>query len=234
MAILMPDAAPASTVVSGEVAHGGALRELFGSERLRRTLLLWVGFFLMQLTFQIMLNWLPLLMQARGLPKNEIAFAQTGFNLGGAAAALLMGFLLDRSVRLASIATTVVVLPAVLLLLANAPNGNVLLVVLPLFVGGGILSFQVILFGVADLSYPTTARGVGIGAAVGVGRLGAIVGPAFAAFLLGSGRTPQQVLMAVLPLALACGICVAALGWRAFRVRLVHTADSFDVGQDPA
>ncbi len=235
MAIFMPAAAQqANAELPVEGSQHGALRELLGSNQLQRTLLLWAGFFLMQLTFQIMLNWLPLLMQARGLPKNEVAFAQTGFNLGGAAAALLMGFLLDRRVRLLSIATTVAALPAVLLLLANVPKGSSLLMVLPLFLGGGILSFQVILYGAANLSYPTTARGLGIGAAVGVGRLGAIAGPAFAASLLSSGSTPQQVLTAVLPLAVACGICVATLGWQAFRAQLAQTAASVGAGPDPA
>lgn len=218
MVFLMPNE-PMGTLVSEKTPGSDALRALLNSERVLQTLLLWAGFFLMQVTFQLMLNWLPLLMQARGLAKNDVAFAQTGFNLGGAAAALLMGFLLDRRLRLPSIGVTVAALPVVLLLLANAPSGSALLVALPLLVGAAILSFQVILYGIASLSYPTPVRGVGMGAAVGIGRIGAIVGPAFAAVLLGSGRTPQQVLTAVLPLALLCGLCVAALGWRAFRVR---------------
>lgn len=220
MVMLMPkESEPASPSDEGSGSHG--LLRLFSPNRLVQTLLLWVGFFLMQVTFQIMLNWLPLLMQSRGLPKNQVAFAQTGFNIGGAAAALLMGFLLDRRVRLSSIGATVVMLPAVVLLLANAPSDSTLLVALPLLVGAAILSFQVILYGVASLSYPADTRGAGMGAAVGVGRLGAIAGPAFAALLLGSGSTPQQVLTAVLPLALTCGVAVAVLGWRTFRARPV-------------
>src|SRR5579862_397042 len=198
-------------------ARPPVIESLLGPERLWHTLLLWVGFFLMQVTFQIMLNWLPLLMQARGLAKNELSFAQTGFNLGGAAAALLMGFLLDRRARLPSIGVTVLALPAALLLLANAPNGSALLIALPLLVGATILSFQVILYGVANLSYPAIVQGAGMGAAVGIGRLGAIAGPSFAGLLLGSGRTAPQVITAILPLALICGLCVAALGWRVFR-----------------
>lgn len=210
---------PPGPLAARPAANTSGIRALWGYEQLWHTLLIWVGFFLMQVTFQIMLNWLPLLMQARDLPKDEVAFAQTGFNLGGAAAALLMGFLLDRRVRLPSIGVTVGALPAVLLLLANAPNGSLVLVALPLLAGAAILSFQVILYGVAHRAYPASVQGAGMGAAVGIGRLGAIVGPAFAALLLGSGRTPQQVVMAVLPLSVACGLCVAALGWRAFRAR---------------
>ena len=218
MIFLMPRE-PTVPSPSNQALGSDAVRMLLTPQRVLHTLSLWVGFFLMQVTFQLMLNWLPLLMQARGLPKADVGFAQTGFNLGGAAAALLMGFLLDRRLRLPSIAITVVALPLVLLLLANAPTGSPLLVALPLLVGAAILSFQVILYGIATLSYPAPVRGAGMGAAVGIGRLGAIAGPAFAAVLLGAGRTPQQVLTAVLPLAVVCGLCVAALGWRAFRAR---------------
>jgi AAHS family 3-hydroxyphenylpropionic acid transporter len=218
MSVYMPKQ-PASSVAAPAAAPAQPIRALIGPERMWHTLLLWAGFFLMQVTFQILLNWLPLLMQARGLPKNQVGFAQTGFNLGGAAAALLMGFLLDRRARVPSIGITVVALPAVLLLLANAPSGSPLLVALPLLAGAAILSFQVILYGVANLSYPPQARGLGMGAAVGVGRLGAIVGPLFVGMLRESGRTSQQVVIAVLPLALVCGLCVAALGWRAFRAQ---------------
>jgi MFS transporter, AAHS family, 3-hydroxyphenylpropionic acid transporter len=218
MIVFMPKQ-PAGSVAPARDANTPALRVLLGHGRAWHTLLLWVGFFLMQVTFQIMLNWLPLLMQARALPKNELAFAQTGFNLGGATAALLMGFLLDRPLRLASIAFAVAALPVVLLLLANAPNGSAVLVALPLLVGAAILSFQVILYGVTTRVYPASVQGAGMGAAVGIGRLGAIVGPAFAAVLLGAGRTPAQVVTAVLPLSIVCGLCVAALGWRAFRAQ---------------
>jgi len=224
MMVFMPKQ-PAASVAPASGASAPAVRALLGHGRAWHTLLLWVGFFLMQVTFQIMLNWLPLLMQARALPKNEVAFAQTGFNLGGATAALLMGFLLDRPVRLASIAVTVAALPIVLLLLANAPNGSAVLVALPLLVGAAILSFQVILYGVTSRVYPASVQGAGMGAAVGIGRLGAIVGPAFAALLLGSGRTAAQVVTAVLPLSIVCGLCVAALGWRAFRAQPVAQLD---------
>jgi AAHS family 3-hydroxyphenylpropionic acid transporter len=59
-------------------------------------------------------------------------------------------------------------------------------------------------------------RGSGIGAAIAVGRVGSLAGPAFAAVLLGAGRTAVEVLMGVLPMVLACAGCVALLsGWNA-------------------
>jgi MFS transporter, AAHS family, 3-hydroxyphenylpropionic acid transporter len=198
-------------------ATGTALREIFGRQRLPRTLLLWTGFFLMQVTLQLMLNWLPLLMQARGLAKGAVAAAQIGFNAGGAAGALMLGVLLDTRRARPSIGASVVALPIVLLLLAIAPALSAPVIGLAMLLGGSVLAFQVILYGVANHVYPSAVRGAGLGAAVAVGRAGAIAGPAFGAFLLGTGRSSQQVLVGVLPIAIVCGFCVAALGWQAFR-----------------
>jgi MFS transporter, AAHS family, 3-hydroxyphenylpropionic acid transporter len=208
---------PENIPAEGLFATGNALREIFGRERLRRTLLLWMGFFLMQVTLQLMLNWLPLLMQARGLAKGTVAAAQIGFNAGGAAGALMLGVLLDTRRARPGIGASVFALPIVLLLLAIAPARSAPVIGLAMLLGASVLAFQVILYGVANHVYPSAVRGAGLGAAVAVGRAGAIAGPAFGAFLLGTGRSSQEVLVGVLPIAVVCGLCVAALGWQAFR-----------------
>lgn len=213
----MPATPPTDVAADSASRPGRALRELLGRERRLATLPLWAGFFLMQVTFQLMLNWLPLLMQGRGLAKAAVATAQTGFNVGGAAGALLIGVLLDRRRPRVSIGVAAAALPIVLLLLANAPAQAAPVIGLAALIGGSVLAYQIVLYGVANHLYPPAVRGAGLGAAVAVGRVGAIAGPAFGALLLGTGRSTQQVLVGVLPVAIVCGICVAALGWRAFR-----------------
>jgi AAHS family 3-hydroxyphenylpropionic acid transporter len=200
-----PNAAPAHRT--------GALLE---RGRRRNTLALWAGFFFVVLTLHLMLNWLPLLMQGRGLDKSSAALAQIGFGVGGGAAALAIGTLLDTRWRLYAIASCAMVLPVALLLLAYAPADASAMCVLTLLVGGGILGMQVILYGIAGVSYPDRMRGSGIGAAIAIGRVGSLAGPAFAAVLLGAGRTAVEVLIGVLPIVLACAGCVALLsGWNA-------------------
>src|SRR4029077_14883324 len=50
-----------------------------------------------------------------------------------------------------------------------------------------------------------------MGAAVAARRSGSLVGPLFAGALLTVGRTPSQVLIGVVPIVLASGLCVALL-----------------------
>ena len=201
------DTAPARSPTSG-------FRALFSHGRLRSTLLLWGSFLLTNLTLHLMLSWLPLLLQGRGLSKSEAALAQIGFNVGGAAAALMAGVLLDTRWRRASVAVSVVTLPAALFLLARAPAVTVEMFALAVLLGAGILASSVVLYAVSGNLYPRQARGAGIGAAIGVGRLGSLAGPTFAALLLAAGRSSEEILTSVLPIVVACGICVVLLAWR--------------------
>jgi AAHS family 3-hydroxyphenylpropionic acid transporter len=209
-------AAPAAHA-SAAIRATGILSELFGQGRWPTTVLLWVAFFLIVLTLHLMLNWLPLLLLGRGLIKTQAAFAQVGFNVGGAAAALWMGTLLDSRWQRLSIAVSVVTLPVMLFLIATSPPQAALLLVLASLLGGGILAEQVIVYAVASACYPLAARGTGMGAAVAAGRLGSLVGPLFVAWLIAAGRSPAQVLVGVLPIVIVCGVCVGILGWCIFR-----------------
>jgi AAHS family 3-hydroxyphenylpropionic acid transporter len=187
------------------------LRELF-SGRLMQTATLWIGLLFGVLTLHLMLNWLPLLLVAQGLTKSQAAMAQVGFNVGGSAGALLIGRLLDTPHRRLAVTVNLVALPAVLLLLAviHGPITAGLAILL----GGSVLALQVVLFSAAGAIYAERIRGTGLGAAVGVGRVGSIIGPAFGAVLLASGGNSGQVLIGLLPIALIAGFCAAALSWR--------------------
>jgi AAHS family 3-hydroxyphenylpropionic acid transporter len=224
MALLLPNRGP----LRAEAADGpdGAPRriaEVFADGRLGRTLTLWLGFFVATLTLHLLLSWLPLLLQGRGLSKGDAAIAQFAFNAGGAAAALVAGLGLDTRWRGASVAFSVAAIPAALLLVANAPAQMAGMSAFALLLGGGILAAQVILYSVAGGLYPTSLRGTGIGAAIGVGRLGSLAGPTLAALLLSAGQTSTQVLTSLLPVVLACGLAVAWLGWP--RASAVASAD---------
>jgi len=78
-----------------------------------------------------------------------------------------------------------------------------------------VLAAQTILYAVAADSHSAANRGTGVGSAVAVGRVGSIAGPLVAALLIGTGRTPSQVLTGILPVVIACAIGVTILGWRA-------------------
>jgi AAHS family 3-hydroxyphenylpropionic acid transporter len=71
----------------------------------------------------------------------------------------------------------------------------------------------VTVYGVASAFYDVPSRGTGMGAAVGAGRVGSLVGPLVAAALLAFGRTSAEVLTGLVPIAILCGVCIGFLGW---------------------
>ena len=214
MALVLPGGRPSAPEAAGVQDEPGRIADLFAQGRLSRTLILWLGFFVATLTLHLLLSWLPLLLQGRGLSKGDAALAQFAFNAGGAAAALIAGLGLDSRWRPVSVAFAVVAIPAALLLVANAPAQAAGMAAFALLLGGGILAAQVILYSVAGGLYAPNLRGTGIGSAIGVGRLGSLAGPTLAALLLSAGQSSAQVLTSLLPVVLACGLAVAWLGWR--------------------
>jgi AAHS family 3-hydroxyphenylpropionic acid transporter len=186
---------------------------LFGPNRAATTLILWEGFFLIVLTLHLMLNWLPQLLVGRGVPAAQAALAMAAFAAGASAAGLVIGPLLDSRWQRAAVAICAVALPVVLILMADTAPRTSVVFALAFLLGGSIIAQQVIVYAVASACYEAPSRGTGMGAAVGAGRMGSLVGPLFAAALLASGSSSTEVLIGLLPVVILCGLCICFLGW---------------------
>ena len=160
-----------------------------------------------------MLNWLPTLLQGFGLDKRHASLAQIAFNLGGAIAALLVGKLLDSSYRRSSAVLVFAALPVSLACLALAPQQSSVIVFIVLVLGILVLASQVVMYAMAPQCYPTRIRGVGVGTAVAVGRIGSIAGPALAGILVARGLATKQLLLTLVPVTVVGGICAITLVW---------------------
>jgi AAHS family 3-hydroxyphenylpropionic acid transporter len=63
------------------------------------------------------------------------------------------------------------------------------------------------LYAMAPTSYPTSIRGVGVGAAVAAGRVGSIIGPKLGGALRAAGHGGQQLFLDIVPLVIFASIC---------------------------
>jgi MFS transporter, AAHS family, 3-hydroxyphenylpropionic acid transporter len=195
----------------------GSFAAILAQGRALRTVLLWLSFFLGLLLLYLLLNWLPSLLVSDGLTRLQAAGAQIGFNVGGALAALLFGYLLGGRLRNPGIVIIFVALPILLVTLAKAPAdvGYILLIVSLL--GCAVVAAQAFLYAMASIAYPTSIRGVGVGTAVAAGRIGSIVGPKLGGYLKSAGHGPAQLLMDLLPLVIIGSICALLLAWSTAR-----------------
>ncbi len=188
----MPDIA-----VGAERPRGGIIgnmlklvstRERAGRLTLRAgTLILWTAFFLCFSTLYFLMSWIPKLMDDSGYDAAVGRNAFFLFNLGGVMGIYLIGYLSTRW-KLTNLVFLLSFSSAVgMVVFALAPNELNLLLGLILVIGilqqGGFTG----LYATAAKLYPTEIRSTGIGWAIGLGRSGAVAGPAIAGYLIAAG-----------------------------------------------
>jgi len=202
-----------------EMPRSGSFLAIFSGGRALRTTFLWTSFFLGLLLLYLLLNWLPTLLTSDGLTRTEAAGAQIGFNIGGALAAILIGYLLNGRLKNWAVVITFLALPVLLVTLAKSPAQLVIICITVFLLGCAVIAAQAFLYAMAPAVYPTSIRGVGVGAAVAVGRIGSIVGPKLGGMLKAAGHSPSQLLMDLLPVVVAGSICALLLAWEVRRAK---------------
>jgi MFS transporter, AAHS family, 3-hydroxyphenylpropionic acid transporter len=174
-------------------------RVLFGGGRRSATLLLWVAYFFTAFMTYLLLNWLPVLMGARGFTKTQALLIQILFNIGAAGGSVLLGLWMQRRPNRMLLFVCYAGLALSLLMIAQVGEELALAAAAAALVGAFLLGAQYILYGIAPDYYEIAIRGTGTGAAVAAGRLGSVAGPYLAGWLLGAGASDAHVLEAMLP-----------------------------------
>ena len=172
---------------------------LFGGGRTSATLLLWVAYFFTAFMTYLLLNWLPLLMGARGFSKTDALIIQILFNVGAAGGSTLLGLWMQRKPNRLLLFVCYAGLGTALVMISQIGADLTLAAAAAALVGAFLLGAQYILYGLAPDYYGIAIRGTGTGAAVAAGRLGSIVGPYLGGWLLGNGASDAHVLEAMLP-----------------------------------
>jgi MFS transporter, AAHS family, 3-hydroxyphenylpropionic acid transporter len=203
----------ASAALLPSMPKRGSFAAIFADGRALPTIWLWLTFFLELLMLYLLLNWLPTLLVGDGLTRTQAAGAQIGFNVGGALAALGIGYLLEGKLRNRSIILTFIALPILLVVLAKSPPQVAVLTLVVFVLGCAVLAAQAFLYAMAPAPYPTAIRGVGVGTAVAVGRIGAIVGPKLGGLLKAAGHGYSRLLMDLLPIVILGSVCALLLAW---------------------
>jgi MFS transporter, AAHS family, 4-hydroxybenzoate transporter len=122
------------------------------------------------------MNWIPKLATNTGLSMEKAIYAGTIFNAGAIAGIPIQGYFSIRFGFKKTI-TSIFLATAILLLAFGLFKGTDLILLILFFLGFGVQSGFVGLYATAAGMYPTRIRATGIGWAMGMGRLGGILGP---------------------------------------------------------
>jgi AAHS family 4-hydroxybenzoate transporter-like MFS transporter len=186
--------------------------QLFEVGRRKFTLLLWMAMLLTLLNLYLIVNWLPTVLHAEGLSPESAALVATCFHVGGILGTPLMAFVGDRIGPRPVLLTGYVLAVACLAILATHPASALPWTALLLMgVGAGTIGGQIGLIAICTLIYPTAIRSTGTGWALGVGRVGSIIGPAVGGAVLASSTNSGTLFVLCIGPALGAAAAVALL-----------------------
>src|SRR5688500_7627856 len=173
-----------------------AVAQLFSDGRTTGTLLLWVPFFMNLLILYFILSWLPALLRQAGMPVSAGITAIMSFSIGGIVGTILQGPLMKKVGVFRTIVTEFAS-SLILVIVASSIFSNFPVMMLVTFIlGVTVQGTQAGLNALSAMYYPTTMRSTGVGWALGVGRVGSIVGPLIGGMMLGMQWTPPEIFRA--------------------------------------
>ena len=159
---------------------------LFSKNYLTKTLKLWTAFFFSFACLYFLISWIPKLVTESGLSLKLGIYSGTVFNLGAFFGIITQGYF-SSIFGLKKTISSFLFLTGIIMILINFFVGSDLMLIIFGILGFAIQGGFVGLYSVAVRIYPSEFRTTGIGWGIGVGRLGAVIGPLCAGFFIGAG-----------------------------------------------
>lgn len=194
------------------VARTNPVAGLFQDGLGASTLLLWAIFLINLLNMYLIGYWLPTTLMLGGLSASSAAFAASIYAAGAIVSTLALGPAITRFGAGRVLATSFVIGAISIAIVGSAHLSYGWTLAVLAVAGGGFIGSQLGLNGFAAAIYPPEVRSTGIGWALGVGRLGGILGPVIGGVLLGAGVPPNNVLLLASGPALVTAVLVIWLG----------------------
>lgn len=205
---ILPDSPP------GELAPARALalRALVT----RTTILAWLVFFFTMAGFYFVVSWTPRLLTAAGMTASSGMTGGVLLNLGGIGGCLLYAWgawgasrANARWLLTLSLVATALLIGVFGLSISNLDAALWIALMLGMIANSAMAG----LYAVGPALYPTAVRATGMGSAIGIGRVGAILAPVISGTLLDAGWTPAHLyVLFAIPYAIAA---LAMVGIRA-------------------
>lgn len=187
--------APIVIVPAGEKQKGVPVKHLFTDGRAAGTILLWIPYFMNLLLIYFLGSWLPALLREEGMSVRAAVTASAFVSFGGILGCLIEGKMLRRWGASAILAFEYALAGLLIGSFALIPVSYGVMLAMTFATGLMIIGAQGGLNALAARFYPVSVRSTGVGWALGVGRIGSIVGPMIGGALLRLGWRPRDVLM---------------------------------------
>jgi AAHS family 4-hydroxybenzoate transporter-like MFS transporter len=193
---------------------GFSVWHLLTEGRAVNTVLLWITFFCNLLILYFLSSWLPSVLNQSGVPL-DASLRLAGLQpLAGIVGTIVLGPIVDRF-GAPGIVTGLFVGVAVFVFLIGLSGSSIVLLAISIAaVGACSIGSQSFINVMSASVYPTAIRSTGVGWALGVGRIGAIIGPVVGGLLLAAHFSPTTLFFAAAVPALVAAAAMFAIGRR--------------------
>jgi AAHS family 4-hydroxybenzoate transporter-like MFS transporter len=191
-------------------ATGMPVAQLFRSGRALGTLMLWLVFFMNLMVFIFLQNWLPTVLTGSGLATETAILVSTLISVGGIAAGLTIGPLMDSFGPYPMLAVLYICGTILVVLIGFVSTSVPAIIAITLGAGFSVSGGQKSVNALAVIFYPTAVRSTGVGWALGIGRVGSIIGPLMGGSLMARGWSNVNIFeFASLPMLCAAAVVIA-------------------------
>jgi MFS transporter, AAHS family, 4-hydroxybenzoate transporter len=233
LARISPELARPGVIVAGsqgEQLKGVPVKYLFAEGRTAGTILLWIPYFMNLLLIYFLSGWLPALLRDEGMSVSAGVTAAAFVSFGGVFGCLIEGHLLKRWGACRVLMAEYVIAGLLILSLALLPVSFPMMLAMTFSTGLTIIGAQGGLNALAARFYPVSVRSTGVGWALGIGRIGSIVGPLIGGMFLSVGwKTRDMLLFAAIIAVVAFASILASAG---IRDRVTAYTPAPDLGGD--
>lgn len=176
---------------------------------LLRTLMIWAAFFLVMASFYFVMSWTPKLLVQAGMSSSQGITGGVLLNVGGMLGCTMFSVLSPR-IRLRSLLYTYIAGGALSLALFGFVTSSLeVSMIVALVIGATISGCIGGLYSLAPLLYPIESRATGMGWAIGMGRIGAILAPLTVGLLIDGGWAVGHLYFLFAAPLLAAAVAVA-------------------------
>jgi AAHS family 4-hydroxybenzoate transporter-like MFS transporter len=168
---------------------------LFREGRTTTTLLLWVVNFMNLLDLYFLSSWLPTVVRDLGYSTRTAVLVGTSVQVGGVLGTIVISWWITR-VGFKALAAYLAVGWLAVALIGQPGLSLPLLFAVVVVAGWCIIGGQPAVGALAGVYYPTDLRSTGIGWGLGIGRIGAIVGPVVGGQLMALRWTTREIFLA--------------------------------------
>jgi len=191
-----PVASDRLTVPAEDKADSAPIRHLFREGRGFSTVMFWIAFFMCLFMVYALSSWLTKLMAGAGYSLGSALTFVLVLNCGAIIGAVGGGWLADRF-HIKAVLAAMYALAAVSITLLGVPMPTAALFIVVGLAGASTIGTQIVANAYTGQFYPMAVRSTGLGWALGIGRVGAILAPIVIGLLVSMKLPLQQNFIAI-------------------------------------